>query len=74
MKKPIYSPPEITVVDFKVEHCFDSVTGVAGAASNRTFLSRWLEDISGEQQSSSTGEYYSAYTDDRGEYYSGGWD
>jgi len=67
MKKLIYSPPEITVVDFKVEHCFTS-----GELPNETILDRLGLSFS-RQTYYSTGEDYSEYTDNSGAFDIGGW-
>ena len=69
MKKTIYRPPEITVVDFKVEHCFES-NGIAGVISGDRGLlsSRMIHD-----EEYTTGERYTGFTDDQGEYANYDW-
>lgn len=69
MKKLIYSPPEITVVDFKVEHCFFAS---GEELQNDTFLNRLGLSFS-RQTYYSTGEDYSEYTDNSGAFDIGGW-
>ena len=68
MKKTIYRPPEITVVDFKVEHCFQSgPAGVAGGL-NGLLSNRMIHD-----EEYTTGERYTGFTDEQGEYANYDW-
>jgi len=63
MKKLSYSPPEITVVDFKVEHCFASpvITSV-GLKHSRIDYDYY-----------NTGEDYTEYTSSDGAFSTGDW-
>ena len=68
MKKLSYSPPEITVVDFKVEHCFQS----GDAAQSQSFLDKLGLTFSRETYYS-TGESYTEYTTNTGAFSTGDW-
>ena len=67
MKKLSYSPPEITVVDFKVEECFAS-----DESSPQSPLSMLGLTFSRETYYS-TGESYTEYTTSDGSFSAGEW-
>ena len=67
MKKPTYIPPEITVVDFKVENGYvNSALGTA-EAENMRFTRLFQND------EYATGESFTVLTDDDGEFATGRW-
>ena len=66
MNKQRYIEPQITIVDFKVEHCFDSFPQIG--TQQEHVMSRFLQ---GDQYA--TGETYTSYTDEVGEYQRGTW-
>ena len=70
MKKLIYSPPEITVVDFKLERGFGGSD--QSPYQDDTFLNKLGLSFS-RQTYYSTGEDYSEYTDNSGAFDIGGW-
>lgn len=69
MKKLIYSPPAITVVDFKVEHCFTS-----GDYASRETVWDKIGLTSSRETYYSTGEDYSEFTDNSGSFTTGWYD
>lgn len=58
-----YSPPHITVVEFKVEHCFQSQQ--IERLGSRLF--------SRDEYYYSTGDTYTEYTSDDGQFSTGSW-
>lgn len=70
MKKLSYSPPEITIVHCKVEHCFQSPG--SDASSNQSFLDKLGLTFSRETYYS-TGESYTEYTTNTGTFSTGDW-
>ena len=64
--KSKYTQPEITIVDFKVEHCFTSVFGTA--ESDHMKFSRLFD---GDDYVAS--ENYTSVTDYDGEFSTGSW-
>ena len=63
--KKVYSTPEITVVTFKVEHCFESVT--------TNTVSNFGHDKSIKWDNVNTGDRMSEMTSSDGENTCGGW-
>ncbi len=61
-----YTPPHLTIVEFKVEHCFQSKTSLQDMGL--TLSSRYNDDVY-----YSTGEDYTEYTSDDGAFSSGSW-
>lgn len=68
MKKLSYSPPEITIVHCKVEHCFLS----QDANSPQSLLDKLGLTFSRETYYS-TGESYTEYTTNTGAFSTGDW-
>ena len=62
-----YSPPHITVVEFKVEHCFTSIIeeSTVNKLGSRLF--------SRDEYYYSTGDTYTEYTSDDGQFSTGSW-
>ena len=60
-----YSPPHITVVEFKVEHCFTSGERQMDLLGSRLF--------SRDEYYYSTGDTYTEYTSDDGQFSTGSW-
>lgn len=69
MKKLSYSPPEITIVHCKVEHCFASQTDTS---SPQSLLDKLGLTFSRETYYS-TGESYTEYTTNTGAFSTGDW-
>ena len=67
MNKQPYIQPQLTIVDFKVENGLVD-TGYSGLQNHESFLERLFQD-----NSYTTGETYTTFTDDQGQYATGTW-
>ena len=65
--KKVYITPEITVVTFKVEHCFQSTT------TSSSTLGTFNHDKSSKWDNVNTGDRMSEMTSSDGENTCGGW-